>query len=73
MKEITKKKFILTIEVDNKNILKKYPNYKFNYSSPDEFIKSIANDIQFIAGMDMSKKGMKNWGYSIKIKELKEK
>lgn len=67
----TKKEFILTIEVDNKSIIKKYPNYRFNYRKPEDLIKSIIYDMKFIAGTNMSKDGMKEWGYSIKIKEKK--
>ena len=35
-----KKRFIIEIEVDENTIADKYPNYRFNYRSVDEFIKS---------------------------------
>lgn len=66
----TKKQFILTIEVDNEQIVKKYPNYKFNFSSPDEFIKWTIEGMKYAGNTNMSKDGIKEWGYSIKIKKL---
>ncbi len=65
-----KKQFLLEIEVDEEQVVEKYPNYPLNYSNSTEFIKAQANNLKFIAGIDMSKQGMKQWGYSIKLKEL---
>lgn len=65
-----KKKFIVEIEVDDQTVQQKYPNYRINYSKPEELINAVANDIRFIAGVDMSRDGMKLWGYSLKVKEI---
>lgn len=67
-----KKTFIVTIEVDEEAVKQKYPNYRSNYDKTEQFIKAVANDIRFIAGVNMSKEGMKQWGYSIKVKETKK-
>lgn len=66
-----KKRFILEIEVDEDAVKQKYPNYRWNYNKPEELIRTVANDVKFIAGVDMSKDGMKQWGYSVKVKEMK--
>ena len=66
-----KKKFNLIIEVDEKHIKEKYSNYEINYNSPEEFIECLIKDMQHEADTDMSKDGMREWGYSIKIKEVK--
>lgn len=62
-----KKQFILTITVDENQVKEKYPNYRFNFTKPEELIDTVANDVKFIAGTDMSKNGMSKWGYSIKL------
>lgn len=64
-----KKTFIVRIEVDEEEVKQKYPNYRLNYDNPERFIKAVANDLRFIAGVNMSKDGMKQWGYSIKVME----
>ncbi len=69
---IIKKVFNLEISVDTEEILNKYPNYHINFRNPDDFIKFIVNDLQFIGETDMKKEGMKKWGYSIKVKSLKK-
>jgi len=62
-----KKKFVIEIEVDEKNIAEKYPNYSINYGSPEELIDSIIEDIKFCADTDMSKDGLEKFGYAIRI------
>lgn len=37
-----KKRFIIEIEVDEKKLPKKYPNFQFNYSDINEFIQTEA-------------------------------
>jgi hypothetical protein len=64
-----KKTFIVRIEVDEEEVKQKYPNYRLNYDNPEQFIKAVVNDLRFIAGVNMSKDGMKQWGYSIKLFE----
>jgi hypothetical protein len=55
-----KKRFMVEIEVDEKNISKKYPNYSINWSKPEEFINHLMKDF-------VSDSNMKKWGYSKKI------
>lgn len=64
-----KKTFIVRIEVDEEAVKQKYPNYRLNYDKPEQFIKAVANDLRFIAGVNMTKDGMETWGYSIKVME----
>jgi hypothetical protein len=40
-----KKSFRMDIRVDEKTLKEKYPNYKCNFSSTDEFIKFIIANI----------------------------
>lgn len=54
------KQFILTIKVDEKNIARKYPNYKFNYNNPKRFINTIVKSL--------TENKLKKFGYSITIK-----
>lgn len=62
-----KKKFILEIEVDEEAVQQKYPNYRYNYNNAREFIKAQAREVVMAAGVDLSKDGMKTWGFSIKV------
>ena len=67
-KNIIKKQFLVEISVDADEIANKYPNYRWNYNSPQEFIEARATDIKFVADMDMSTaKEFKSWGYKIKV------
>ena len=61
------KRFIVTIEIDEKNIAHKYPNYSINFRSSEEFIDLLMNDI-VILGDDLEQ-----WGYSMQYKEIKER
>ena len=56
------KKFTLTIKVDEKNINKKYPNYKFNWNNPQRFINHLAKSVE--------EKKLREFGYSITTKKL---
>jgi hypothetical protein len=68
---MVKKRFIVQIEVDEKNIAKKYPNYNLNWDNANDFIKGIMNDFKFDGDTNTSKDGIKEWGYSKKvIKEI---
>jgi len=40
-----RKSFVITIETDDDNIREKYPNYRFNWNSPGQFIHYLANDM----------------------------
>ena len=67
-----KKQFIVEIEVDEKTVADKYPNYIYNYSSPKELIKAIMTDFIYEGGCNTQKVGMKQWGYAKRvIKEIK--
>jgi len=37
-----KRTYRVTIETDDENIAKKYPNWRFSFDSPDEFIDFVA-------------------------------
>ena len=67
------KKFIVTIEVDEKNIADKYPNYSINFRSPKEFIDHLMNSFTIEGGIDTSVEGLERWGYSKKYKKKKGK
>jgi hypothetical protein len=56
------------IEIDEVNINKKYPNYRFNFDSPKELADSLVPTVIYEADTNMSKDGLDKWGYSIKIK-----
>jgi len=67
-----KKRFIVEIEVDEKQISKKYPNYQFNYNNPNQLVNALINDFIYEGDINMDKKGLKKFGYSKKIiKEIK--
>lgn len=67
-----KKRFIVEVEVDEKKVDKLYPNYCFNYGCPEELIESIMEHFIYDADTDMSKDGLKTWGYAKRvIKEIK--
>lgn len=62
------------IEVDEENICEKYPNYSINFESASDLADRIVpNGDVYEADTNMSKDGLKEWGYSIKAKRLKEK
>jgi hypothetical protein len=77
----TMKKYIMVfkykleyeIEIDDDNINKKYPNYRWNFNSPKELADSLVPTIIYEADTDMSKNGLDKWGYSIKIKKVEVK
>jgi len=64
-----KRRFIVEVAVNEKTVARKYPNYDCNYDTPDELIDAIMLNFKFEADTDMSKNGMKEWGYSKKIIE----
>jgi len=68
---VTKKTFLLEIEVDEENIKNKYPNFGSNYEDGTDFIDTITNDmVTSIDGVNLSRDGIKTWGYSVKITDL---
>lgn len=69
-----KKTFMVTIETDDKNIAKKYPNWRWNYDSPAQFIQEMAAGLEDRESEDYRGKlqpTMKLYGYRITVKENK--
>lgn len=51
--------FNIEVKIDMDKLKEKYPNYRFNYSNPYQFIEARINDIE--------KDYMEEYGYSIKM------
>ncbi|TKI70980.1 hypothetical protein FCU45_00910 [Sulfurimonas crateris] len=68
-------KYLLEVEIviDEENINKKYPNYKFNYDSIEEFASSLVPEESYEGDTDTSKDGLEQWGYSITKKRARIK
>lgn len=66
-------KYQLEVEIiiDEENINKKYPNYKFNYDSIEQFADSLVPEESYEGNTDISKDGLEQWGYSITKKKTK--
>jgi len=65
--------FLVTVEID-KNIEAKYPNYRINWDSPEEFAESIMESLTSSADYDLTQKSsLKEYGYKVKAKKLKNK
>lgn len=66
-------KYILEVEivVDEKNIAKKYPNYKWNFDSIEQFADSLVPEESYEGDTDMSKDGLEKFGYSITKKRTR--
>lgn len=58
---IRKFKYELEIQIDDEEISKKYPNYRFSYGSPLEFAESYAKSLEFDE--------LESYGYKVLIKE----
>jgi hypothetical protein len=52
-------KFNIEIEIDMDKLKQNYPNYRFNYSNPYQFIEGLINDIE--------QDNMEEYGYCIKM------
>jgi hypothetical protein len=62
----TKRKFILTITTEE-DIFDKYPNFRYNYSTPDEFIAGLVADFESEGmGGDFEER----FGYSVTIEPV---
>ena len=61
----------IEITIDEKNIATKYPNYRFNFGSIDEFADRLVPEESYEGDTDMSKDGLKQWGYNIKKKKTR--
>ncbi|MDN5072247.1 hypothetical protein [Aliarcobacter butzleri] len=66
-------KYLLEVEIaiDEKNINEKYPNYKWNFDSIEQFADSLVLEESYEGDTDMSKDGLVRWGYSITKKRTK--
>lgn len=62
----TTKKFVLTISTDA-DILDKYPNFRFNWDSPTEFMNYLVETIQ-MEGKDGE--GKNSFGYSVTVEPV---
>ena len=62
-----KKRFVVEIEVNEKEIVKKYPNYNINFSNPKELIDMLINNFTYEGDIDMSKDGLIEFGYAKRI------
>jgi hypothetical protein len=63
-------RYFVEIEIDEKEVFEKFQNYKYNYNNPKELADSIMFNLQHEGGCNMSKNGMNDWGYSIKISKI---
>ncbi len=66
-------KYLLEVEIviDEENINEKYPNYKFNFDSIEQFADSLVSEESYEADTDMSKDGLEKWGFSITKRRTK--
>jgi hypothetical protein len=66
-------KYQLEVEIviDEKNIIKKYPNFEFNYDSIEQFADSLVPEESYEADTDMSKNGLVKFGYSITKRRIR--
>ena len=62
-----KRRFILEVEVDEDDILRLYPNYRFNYSSADQFIESCLPQPRKDTEDMPSDNDLKRWGFEKRI------
>lgn len=70
-KNLIKQKFELEIIVDKEEVMKKYPNYSFNFNSIEEFTNFIVSNLKMGGGINLETKGMVQFGYAIKINSQK--
>ena len=69
---IIKKKFIVTIFVDEKTIAEKNTNYSINYNSVEEYIDSRMNILYTYENINSLEQGIKEWAEWIEYKESEE-
>ena len=62
----TTKKFVLTITTQP-DIFDAYPNFRFNWNNPEQFIAHLCREI---AHMPKDAEGKNSFGHSIKVKPL---
>jgi hypothetical protein len=59
---------LVQITVDEKNVKELYPNYRFNWDAPEEFMEHLTNNLE----TPMEEEGvaidfLKEYGYSIRV------
>jgi len=64
--------FEYEIEIDENSIYKKYPNFKLNYNSIEEFVDSLITENGFDYEAHNSVESLNKWGFSIKKKRVSE-
>lgn len=66
-------KYLLEVEIviDEKNINEKYPNYKLNFDSIEQFADLLVPEKSYEGDTNMLKDGLERWGYSITKKRTK--
>jgi len=57
------KTFILKIEVDEKNIRRKYPNFRFNWGKPKEFITFLKRSVE--------ERHLNTYGYRMTVQNMR--
>lgn len=62
----TTKKFVLTITTQP-DIFEKYPNFRYNWDSPEGFIRSLC---KYIESIPTDEEGKNAFGHSIRVTPL---
>ena len=70
---IIKKKFIVTIFVDEKTIAEKNTNYSINYDSVEEYMYRQMDRLYTYENINSLEQGIKEWAEWIEYKEYKER
>ena len=69
-----KRQFVMTIEVDEKNIAEKYPNWRWNFGTPEEFINHIADSKREVSyqypDTDGTRTMWNTFGYKVTVKKI---
>lgn len=59
----TTKTFKLTISVDA-DVVDKYPNYRFNWDTPEQFIRDM---VRYIESEGKDSNGINSFGYTVNV------
>lgn len=68
-----KKQFLMIIETDDENIEEKYTNWGLNYSTPEQFIRFLADSKKeetYIDSAGIKRSIWKEFGYRVKVKKI---
>ena len=70
MKTVT---ILVQITVDEDNIINLYPNYRFNWNTPEQFIEHLTNNIETNNEIDgIPQDTLKTYGYDIRVLSREE-